>query len=104
VTNRIELDSDTDRDAGTLRVSGEIDLISAPRLEQAIRELIDGGVRGLTIDLAGVRFMDSTGLRVLMSCYKRLAEVDGTLVLSAVSEAVRRVIDVSGLQSHFTMK
>jgi anti-sigma B factor antagonist len=103
VTNRIEVTAERDRDSGTLRVSGEVDLISAPTLEQAIRELIDGGVRALTVDLSGVRFMDSTGLRVLMSCYKRLAEVGGELTLGSPTDAVRRVLDVSGLRSHFTI-
>ena len=104
MTNKIELGTDRDRDTGTVRVTGEVDLTSAPRLEQTIRELIDGGVRRLVVDLSSVRFMDSTGLRVLMSSYKRLEEVGGSLVLGRPSEAVRRVLDVSGLNSHFTVE
>jgi len=102
--NRIELDTERERDTGTVHVTGEVDLTSAPRLEQAIRELIDGGVRRLIVDLSDVRFMDSTGLRVLMSSYKRLTEVGGALVLGRPSEAVKRVLDVSGLNSHFTVQ
>ena len=58
------------------------------------------GVQGrlnLVVDLSGVYFMDSTGLAVLAVAHKRLQQAGGGLVLAGPTPAVRRSIDITGL-------
>ena len=99
----IELAVDRGSDTATLRVSGEIDLTSAPKLEEEIQSLIEQSVSTLTLDLSSVAFMDSTGLRVLLKATKLLESSGGKVVLRQPSEPVRRLLEVSGLEGHFEL-
>lgn len=81
---------------GVLRVSGEIDAHSAPDLAAHL-----GGVaEGLRIDMSGVEFMDSSGLRVLIEAHQAAEAAGNRLVLVAPGRAVSRIIEVSGLSDH----
>jgi anti-anti-sigma factor len=97
----IELAVDRDNERATLRVSGEIDLTSAPKLDDEIQGLIERSVMNLTLDLSSVAFMDSTGLRVLLKASKVLEGSGGKVTLREPSEPVRRLLEVSGLEGHF---
>jgi anti-sigma B factor antagonist len=97
----IELNVDRQGATATIGVAGDIDLTSAPRLDDEVTGLIEDSVNSLTIELTGVSFMDSTGLRVLLKASKLLDSSGGTLVLRDPSDAVRRLLEVSGLDSHF---
>ncbi len=99
----IELAVDRGTESATLRVSGEIDLTSAPKLDDEIQSLIEQSVRTLTLDLSSVAFMDSTGLRVLLKASKLLESSGGKVVLLKPSEPVRRLLEVSGLEGHFDL-
>ncbi len=78
-----------------VHVEGEIDLATAPQFE---RELQRTGPAGeLIIDLSGVAFMDSTAVGVLARKSKQLADDDRRLILVSAAGAVRRVLEVSGL-------
>jgi anti-anti-sigma factor len=97
----IELVVDRDSDSATVRIGGEIDLTSAPKLDDEIQSLIEQSVNNLTLDLSSVAFMDSTGLRVLLKASKLLEGNGGKVVLRDPSEPVRRLLEVSGLDGHF---
>jgi anti-anti-sigma factor len=97
----IDLQIDRNGTTATVKVAGEIDLTSAPRLDDEVTGLIEDSVSRLTITLGGVSFMDSTGLRVLLKASKLLDASGGTLVLDEPSDPVRRLLEVSGLDSHF---
>jgi len=99
----IELAVDRSTDGTTLRVGGEIDLTSAPKLDEEIQSLIEQSVTKLTLDLSSVAFMDSTGLRVLLKASKLLEGHGGKVVLRKPSEPVRRLLEVSGLDGHFDL-
>jgi anti-sigma B factor antagonist len=89
-----------DRDARqvTVRLAGEIDLAAAPRVELAIEEALAGeeGVE-ITIDLEGVTFLDSTGLRVLVAAHARCAGEGRSLTLVNPSTSVSRILEITGL-------
>lgn len=99
----IELAVDRGSEGTTLRVGGEIDLTSAPRLDDEIQSLIEQSVTNLTLDLSSVAFMDSTGLRVLLKASKLIEGNGGKVVLRDPSEPVRRLLEVSGLDGHFQL-
>jgi anti-sigma B factor antagonist len=101
-----ELVLDTER-AGTravVRVSGDLDAYSAPELEAEISALLGDDVTDLVFDLSATKFLDSSGLRAILTAHRRLADRDGRLALRAPSERVRRLLDITGLTDHFVVE
>jgi len=85
-------------------VSGEIDLYTAPRLHSEIAAaLADGRPPWLVVDMSGVEFCDSTGMNVLLSCLRRARERGGELQIAAPRPAVRKILQVTGLDSVFPL-
>lgn len=83
-----------DRDDGAvLRLSGEVDLATASRLEAAFQELADRRLTEVVVDASMVTFMDSTGLHALVEGKRQIHEVGSNLAL-VVSPQVRRVLDL----------
>ena len=85
-------------------ISGEIDLYTAPRLHSELAGLLaDGMPPRVVIDMSGVEFCDSTGMNVLLSCLRRARERGGELEIAAPRPAVRKILQVTGLDSVFTV-
>jgi anti-anti-sigma factor len=80
-----------DEDDGTvvLRLSGELDLVSEPILEAALERAKGKRVR---IDLAELAFMDSTGLRALLSAARAYPELK---LRGPLQAPVRRLLDLT---------
>ena len=90
-------------DRCVLAVSGEIDLAVAARFAQELEDLVnDTGGTGV-VDLSAVGFIDSSGIRELLKA-KRAAQAAGTdLCLLNPSDFCRRVLEISGVWSDFTV-
>ena len=58
---------------------------------------MEGGKGNVVIDLAGVRFMDSAGLNILIRCFKPLDAQGRRLVLRRPQDAVRRTLELGGI-------
>jgi anti-sigma B factor antagonist len=82
-------------------LAGEIDAHTAPALSGAMVKMPEGEI---TIDVAGVTFMDSSGLRVLVEASSRARAAGGTLVLERPTTAIRRLVEISGLEQHLTLR
>lgn len=103
----MELQVSTVSQAGHAVVTavGELDLYTAPRLQQALVTLLrEREVDRVVVDLSGVDFCDSTGMNVLLSGMKRVAERGGVFELAAPRPAVRRILQVTGLDTVFTVQ
>ena len=87
-----------------MTICGEIDLYTAPRLHGELAGLLaDGMPARVVIDMSGVEFCDSTGMNVLLSCLRRARERGGELEIAAPRPAVRKILQVTGLDSVFTL-
>lgn len=84
------------QDGVRLALAGELDLAGAPQLERSLQTIEQQGPRRVVIDLAGLSFIDSTGLRVLLQAQARLGEQGSELLLAPGEPAVQRVFDVTG--------
>lgn len=85
----------------TVSVRGELDIVTAPRLEQCLKELASMGMRNVTVDLEGVEFIGSAGLAILINAHDR-AEIQGdTLALASPSRQVRRLFQVTHMGDNF---
>ena len=80
---------------------GEVDAASADTLRAAIFEAVDGGASSLAIDMSEVSFIDSSGLRVLIAGYKAAESAGGALTVQAPSDAVVRLLEITGQLERF---
>ena len=70
-------------------------------LHDHIRGLINDGINKVVIDLGGVKWMNSSGMGVLMACTTTLKSNDGQLVLARVSEKVNSLLMITQLITVF---
>ena len=86
-----------------LTVTGRIDAHTSPALEEACRAQLAKGATWLALDLAGVPYMSSAGLRVLLTTLKAVTGASGDITLIGAKDNVREVLDVSGFLRLFTV-
>jgi anti-sigma B factor antagonist len=87
-----------------MSVQGEIDLYTVPKLQRELASVLAAGdpIR-LIVDLSGVDFCDSTGVNVLLAAHRQAREKGGDLELAAPRPAVRKILQVTGLETVFTV-
>lgn len=95
--------TDPDGDAN-IAVKGEVDLGSAPQLRDAILKAVKTAKAQVAVDLAGVGYMDSSGVATLVEGLKACREPGKAFVLLAPSQPVMKVLQLSRLDSVFTIK
>ena len=78
-------------------IAGELDLETAPRLRNCLRELSG---QHITLDFSDVTFMDSTALGVLVAADKRAITSGGAIVLHSVQPAQMRIFEMVGLTEY----
>lgn len=83
---------------------GRIDTNTSGELEQALFRRLGAGETRLVIDLSGVEYISSAGLRVLLRAANTVREKGGRLVLCALGRSVREVFDLAGLLPAFTIE
>ena len=79
-----------------LRLSGEIDMASAPALEEALLVALADG-RPVTVDMQDVTFIDSSGLKAIVSTAAE-STLPAPLTVKDPSPAVRRVLELFGME------
>jgi anti-sigma B factor antagonist len=90
-------------DNGTpvVRVMGEVDLATAPALEEALLGVGDDRVGAVIVDLTGCTFLDSSGIRALLGARERLERSNRRLALALSTQAVLRVFQITRLDELF---
>jgi anti-sigma B factor antagonist len=79
---------------------GEMDVATVGKVEARIGEQIDRGARHVVVDLTGVSFMDSTGVRLLLVAEARAKEAGARLSVLPGSAASHRTLQICGLLDH----
>jgi anti-sigma B factor antagonist len=89
-------------DGWQLAVSGELDLLTSPRLEEALGAVIEGERPArVVVDLKAVSFFDSSALNVLLNMQREASAHDVQLAVVA-SRPVERVLTLTGVDKHLT--
>jgi len=84
-----------------LEVIGRIDGNNVLELGAAIEHAIGEGRIHLLLDLSGVQYMNSSGLRELVQVFKRLQRIGGSLTVVNPSERVKSLLELVGLETIF---
>ncbi|MFG3037851.1 STAS domain-containing protein [Streptomyces sp. NPDC048330] len=104
----IEVDEDEYGSWTVLRIRGELDLVTSPRIRRGVHDAVAVGRHDLVVDLSGVRFCDSSGVGVLIAARRLLRSCGGRLRLILPGEAdgggethVDRVLSALGVRRLF---
>ncbi|MBP7866003.1 MAG: STAS domain-containing protein [Acidobacteria bacterium] len=84
-------------------ISGRVDAHTSPELDTYCHARLDEGVTSLALDISGVQYMSSAGLRVLLSVLKEMGKRNGKLVLLKPQDNVREILEISGFSKIFTI-
>jgi anti-sigma B factor antagonist len=79
-----------------IQVEGELDMNTAPELERRLEGPISAPDSNLLIDLSRCEFIDSTGIALIVRAWQAL---DNRFSLCGIGDQVKRVLDVTGLES-----
>lgn len=85
-------------DGSAVVVHGDVDAHTCPDLSAALDPLPGSG--DVSVDVAGVGFMDSSGLRALIGAHQAAEQAGRRLVVTKPSSSVLRLIEISGLSDH----
>jgi len=82
-------------------VTGRMDAVSAPDFDTQVEERVDKGETSLVLDLSGLDYISSAGLRSMLTLAKKLKAKEGVLVLCGLQDVVNEVFEVSGFSTIF---
>jgi anti-sigma B factor antagonist len=89
-------------DQAVVRLSGELDIATTPEVEEVLRR-VAAAKREVVLDLSGLDFMDSTGLRMTIEL-NALARQDGChFIIVRGNDQVHRIFEMSGVEEHLTL-
>jgi anti-anti-sigma factor len=80
-----------------LEIQGRLDGYWADHLSQSLDDVVREGARNLRLNLSGVSYLSSAGIRVLVRAHKQLSAIQGSFSITAPSEAVQSILQLTGL-------
>ena len=87
----------------TVRLSGELNTLTAPELSDLLKSELDG-VQTLTLDFNECDYVSSAGLRVLLATFKKMKAAKGSMNLANVGQSFMDVLQNTGLDAVFDMQ
>ena len=93
----LDLTTEAQGDGVRIVLTGELDISTAPRVEDELRRVEEGRPAVILLDLRELEFMDSTGLRVIVAADGRARKQARRLVIVRGSDTVQRIIEMTRL-------
>lgn len=94
----LSIDLEVKNNVLLIRLTGELDHHTAEELRIKVNEKIENeAVNHIVLNLESLAFMDSSGLGVILGRYKQIQAKGGEMVVCAISPAVKRLFEMSGL-------
>lgn len=87
--------------SAVLKLKGRMDAVTAPEFEKECTARMDQGERSFIVDLGGVDYISSAGLRSILSAAKKLKALQGKICFCGLKGMVQEVFSVSGFSSMF---
>jgi anti-sigma B factor antagonist len=99
----LHIEAMTAGDCAVLRIAGEVDVYTAPKLRKQVADLAENGTVHVIADLRGVDFLDSTGLGALVGGLKRLRIQQGSLTIVTDGGRILKLFQITGLTHAFAL-
>ena len=96
------IEKNINANALTSTLSGRLDTTTAPQLESELKASIEG-IENLILDFAGLEYLSSAGLRVLLSAQK-IMNKQGAMVVKNVNETIQEIFEVTGFCDILTIE
>ncbi len=93
----LAVDTDDVRGVSVMKVEGRVDSDSAPKLDEALSGLLKANCNKIVVNLGGVEFLSSAGLRALVKAYQGAQKAGGSVRLTAVPESIQGILFTVGL-------
>ena len=89
-----------EKDTLTIYPQGDLDLVSAKKVKEQVDSLLcaRNGLKMLVMNLGEVRFIDSSGLGMLIGCYKIMHGRQGKVIICDANDNVYRILELSGMK------
>jgi anti-sigma B factor antagonist len=99
----LEIETEVDDGLARVALKGELDLSTVNKVEEELESLEAGGAKLIVLDLSRLTFLDSTGLRCLVTADQRARDAGRRLVLVRGPDAVQRVFTITRLEERLEM-
>ena len=99
----MKLDVKTEGKKMEVTLGGRMDSATAPEFEREIFPQLEG-ITELVLDFSDLAYLSSAGLRVLLSCQKKMNAAKGSMVVKNVNEIIMEVFEATGFDSILTIE
>ncbi len=100
----LQIDLNKSEDMVELQVAGDVTIQTSPQLRNALKPLFESSVAAIHVNLAGVEFMDSSGIATLVEGLQWSKRTEGAFVLHALTETVQDVFELAKLDTIFEIQ
>jgi len=97
----MELKFKKDGEATILELSGRLDTSNYESFSDELFKKLDEGDKHIIVDMEGLDYISSSGLRVFLSALKKMKDNNGELALCCMSDKITEVFDISGFSTIF---
>ena len=91
-------------DVVIVKLAGRLDSTAAQSAEESLTRALAGGTPHLAVDMSGLQYISSAGLRVLLVVAKKVQRAEGKVVLFGLGPNVREVFSISGFDKIFAIQ
>jgi len=87
-----------------VKIDGEVDIYNAPQLKEQLIKLLDDRKANVILQCEDLKYIDSTGLGVLISALKRVKDYNGDITIMGLKPYIRKIFSITGLDKIFTIE
>lgn len=97
------IEAKSDSGCFILKVIGELDISTAPRLNDKLMELLNSRRPDCIIDLSETNYLDSSAFHVLIKCHRQVLKQGGKMALAGLQPSVERIFKIAHLTELFSI-
>lgn len=98
----MNITTNKDNTTMTVALEGRLDTTTAPELEAAL-QAVDGSITELILDFAGLAYVSSAGLRVLLTTQKKMNK-QGKMIIKNVCDDIKEIFEITGFLDILTIE
>ena len=99
----LSIETDNTQNISVMKVMGRVDSETAPQFDSALSELLNGNRNKIVLNLQGVEFLSSAGLRAMVKALKDAQKSGGDVRLASVSQPIEVILRTIGMLQMFKM-